>query len=146
MLIMLSSSNTWLIVGAILSSIAALLHGLIVWGGAPWYRFFGAGEAMASAAAAGRLYPAIVTLAIAAVLAGWAAYALAGAGVLPALPWQKAALVAITAIYLLRGLAILHLLVFASQQVTPFLVWSSLICLGYGIVHLIGVAQVWTRL
>lgn len=69
-----------------------------------------------------RLYPAIVTLAIAAGLAGWAAYALAGAGVLPALPWQKAALVAITAIYLLRGVAILPLLVFASQQATPFLV------------------------
>ena len=146
MLIMLSSCNTRLIVGSILSGIAALLHVAIVIGGAPWYRFFGAGEAMASAAAAGRLYPAIVTLAIAAVLAGWAAYALAGAGVLPALPWQKAALVAITAIYLLRGLAILPLLVFASQQATPFLVWSSLICLGYGIVHLIGVAQVWTRL
>lgn len=146
MLIMLSSCNTWLIVGAILSSIAALLHVAIVIGGAPWYRFFGAGEAMASAAAAGRLYPAIVTLAITAVLAGWAAYALAGAGVLPAQPWQKAVLVAITAIYLLRGLAILPLLVFASQQATPFLVWSSLICLGYGIVHLIGVTQVWTRL
>ena len=146
MLIMLSSSNTWLIVGAILSSIAALLHGLIVRGGAPWYRFFGAGEAMASAAAAGRLYPAVVTLAIAAVLAGWAAYALAGAGVLPALPWQKAALVAITAIYLLRGLAILPLLLLAREQATPFLVWSSLICVACGGVHLVGVAQVWERL
>jgi hypothetical protein len=146
MLIMLSPGNAWLIVGAILSSIAALLHVAIVIGGAPWYRFFGAGEAMASAAAAGRLYPAVVTLAIAAVLAGWAAYALAGAGVLPALPWQKAALVAITAIYLLRGLAILPLLLLAREQATPFLVWSSLICLGYGIVHLAGLAQVWERL
>lgn len=138
--------NIWLIGGAVLSGIAALLHVLIVWGGAPWYRFFGAGEDMASAAAAGQLYPAVVTLCIALVLSAWAAYALAGAGVLTALPRQKAALVAITAIYLMRGLAILPLLVFASQQATPFLVWSSLICLGYGIVHLIGVAQVWTRL
>ncbi|MBS0353164.1 MAG: hypothetical protein JSR83_04590 [Proteobacteria bacterium] len=138
--------NIWLIGGAALSAIAALLHVLIVWGGAPWYRFFGAGEDMASAAAAGQLYPAVVTLCIALVLSAWAAYALAGAGVLTALPRQKAALVAITAIYLMRGLAILPLLVFASQQATPFLVWSSLICLGYGIVHLIGVAQVWTRL
>lgn len=139
-------NNPWLIGGAVLSSIAALLHVLIVWGGAPWYRFFGAGEPMASAAAAGRLYPAVVTLAIAAVLGGWAAYALAGASVLPALLWQKAALVAITAIYLLRGLAILPLLLLARERATPFLLWSSLICLGYGIVHLIGVAQVWTRL
>lgn len=146
MLIVPSSCNTWLIVGAILSSIAALLHVAIVIGGAPWYRFFGAGEAMAGAAAAGRLYPAVVTLAIAAVLAGWAAYALAGAGVLPALPWQKSALVAITAIYLLRGLAILPLLLLAREQATPFLVWSSLICVAYGGVHLVGMAQVWERL
>ncbi|MBS0372273.1 MAG: hypothetical protein JSS57_24075 [Proteobacteria bacterium] len=138
--------NIWLIGGAVLSGIAALLHVLIVWGGAPWYRFFGAGEGMASAAAAGQLYPAVVTLCIALVLSAWAAYALAGAGVLTALPRQKAVLVAITAIYLMRGLAILPLLVFASQQATPFLVWSSLICLGYGIVHLVGVAQAWTRL
>lgn len=138
--------NIWLIGGAVLSGIAALLHVLIVWGGASWYRFFGAGEGMASAAAAGQLYPAVVTLCIALVLSAWAAYALAGAGVLTALPRQKAALVAITAIYLVRGLAILPLLVFVSQQATPFLVWSSLICLGYGIVHLIGVAQTWTRL
>jgi len=139
-------NNLWLIFGAVLSGIAALLHVAIVIGRAPWYRFFGAGEAMANAAAAGRLYPAIVTLAIATVLAGWAAYALAGAGVLPALPWQKAALVAITAIYLLRGLAILPLLLLAREQATPFLLWSSLICLGYGIVHLIGVTQEWTQL
>lgn len=138
--------NVWLIGGAVLSGIAALLHVLIVWGGPPWYRFFGAGEDMASAAAAGRFYPAVVTLGIALVLSAWAAYALAGAGVLPALPWQKSALLAIAAIYLTRGLAILPLLVFASQRATPFLLWSSLICLGYGIVHLIGVAQVWTRL
>lgn len=138
--------NIWLIGGAVLSGIAALLHVLIVWGGAPWYRFFGAGDGMASAAAAGQLYPAVVTLCIALVLSAWAAYALAGAGVLTALPRQKAVLVAITAIYLMRGLAILPLLVFASQQATPFLVWSSLICLGYGIVHLVGVAQAWTRL
>lgn len=138
--------NIWLIGGAVLSGIAALLHVLIVWGGASWYRFFGAGEGMASAAAAGQLYPAVVTLCIALVLSAWAAYALAGAGVLTALPRQKAALVAITAIYLVRGLAILPLLVFVNQQATPFLVWSSLICLGYGIVHLIGVAQAWTRL
>lgn len=53
---MLSPYNTWLIVGAVLSGVAALLHVAIVFGGASWYRFFGAGERMASAAAAGRLY------------------------------------------------------------------------------------------
>ena len=138
--------NLWLIAAAILSGIAALLHVAIVFGGAPWYRFFGAGESMASAAEAGRLYPAVVTFAIALVLGGWAAYALSGAGVLPALPLLKLALVGITGAYLLRGLAIVPLFVFARDKATPFLIWSSVICIGYGVVHLAGVLQTWTRL
>jgi len=138
--------NLWLIAAAVLSGIAALLHVAIVFGGAPWYRFFGAGEQMASAAEAGRLYPTVVTLGIALVLAGWAAYALAGAGVLPVLPWLKLALVGITGVYLLRGLAIVPLFVFARDKATPFLIWSSIICIGYGVVHLVGVLQEWKRL
>lgn len=138
--------NTWLIAGAILSGFAALLHVAIVIGGAPWYRFFGAGERMASAAAAGRLYPAVVTFGISFVLGCWAAYALSGAGVLPVLPLLKLVLITITGIYLLRGLAIIPLLIAAREKATPFLIWSSVICVGYGVVHLVGVAQVWGKL
>lgn len=143
---MLASYNSWLIVAAALSTVAALLHVAIVFGGAPWYRFFGAGENMASAAEAGRAYPAIVTLCIAVVLALWAAYALSGAGLLAALPFLKWCLAAITAIYLLRGLAVFPLFLFAREQATPFLVWSSVICIGYGVVHLVGIMQIWSQL
>lgn len=138
--------NVVLIIAAGLSAIAALLHVGIVFGGAPWYRFFGAGESMASACAAGRAYPAIVTFGIAAVLGAWAAYALAGAGVIAPLPWMRAALVAITAVYLLRGFAIVPLWLFARPKATPFLFWSSLICIGYGALHLVGVTQAWAGL
>ena len=143
---MSGQANLALIVAATLSGIAALLHVGIIIGGAPWYRFFGAGERMARAASAGRVYPTVVTLAIATVLGLWAAYALAGAGVLAPLPWMKAALAAITGIYLLRGLAIVPLLLFARPKATPFLVWSSLVCIGYGAIHLVGVAQAWRAL
>ena len=143
---MLTPFNIWLIVGAFLSGVAALLHVAIVFGGAPWYRFFGAGERMASAAAAGRLYPAVVTFGIALVLGCWAAYALSGAGVLPALPLLQLGLATITAIYLLRGLAIIPLLIAGRDKATPFLIWSSVICVGYGVVHLVGLAQVWVQL
>lgn len=142
----LAPYNTWLIVAAALSTVAALLHVAIVLGGAPWYRFFGAGESMASAAEAGRAYPAIVTLGIAGVLALWAAYALSGAGLLAALPFLKWCLAAITAVYLLRGLAVFPFFLFAREQATPFLVWSSVICIGYGVVHLVGIMQVWGQL
>ena len=140
---MLTEANTPLVVAAAFSAIAALLHVGIVVGGAPWYRFFGAGERMASAAAAGRWYPAIVTFGIATVLALWSAYALSGAGIIAPLPLLRWALITITGIYLARGLAVVPLLVFARSRVTPFLLWSSLVCIVYGAVHLLGLSQVW---
>lgn len=138
--------NTLLIVGAVLSGVAALLHIGIVIGGPAWYRFFGAGESFASAAAAGRWWPALITLGIVSVLGLWAAYALSGAGVIQPLPLLKLALVLITAAYLLRGLALVPVLLVARSQVTPFLFWSSVICIGYGAFHLFGLIQVWSRL
>lgn len=143
---MTTSFNLWLVGAAALSGVAALLHVGIIFGGAPWYRFFGAGERMASAAEAGRIYPTVVTLGITAVLTLWAAYALSGAGLLPALPFLRWCLSAITLVYLARGLAIVPLFLFARAQATPFLVWSSIICIGYGVVHLMGIIQVWSKL
>ncbi|MDP3651498.1 MAG: hypothetical protein Q8R67_07435 [Rhodoferax sp.] len=143
---MATEPNTPLLVAACLSAVAALLHVGIVVGGAPWYRFFGAGERMAASAAAGRFYPAVVTSGIATVLALWSAYALSGAGILAPLPQLKLALVVITGIYLVRGLAIVPLLTFARARATPFLVWSSFVCIFYGAVHLLGLTQVWHTL
>ena len=138
--------NCALLVGAVLSAIAALLHVACIVGGPAWYRFFGAGERMARAAERGSWYPALATLGVTAVLLAWAAYALSAAGALSPLPLLKAGIVAITAVYLLRGLVLVPVLAFKPSQATPFVVWSSLICLGYGIVHLVGVVQVWTKL
>ncbi len=64
---------------------------------------------MARAAARGDWTPALITLAITAVLLMWAAYAFSGAGTLPRLPLLRTGLVTITAIYLLRGLILVPL-------------------------------------
>ena len=141
-----SEYNIPLVVGAGLSAIAALLHVCVIFGGPAWYRFFGAGERMAAGAAAGHLYPALVTLLIACVLGAWAAYALSGAGVLRPLPLLALALPVITAVYLLRGLVAVALFVFDRRRLTAFWVWSSLVCLVYGVVHLVGLVQVWPDL
>ena len=140
------SYNAALVVSAGLSAVAALLHVGIVIGGPAWYRFFGAGEGFASAAAAGRWWPGFVTLGIAGVLGIWAAYALSGAGVLQPLPLLKPALVAITAVYLLRGLAPVPMVLAGKADLTPFLLWSSVICTAYGAAHLWGLVEVWPRL
>jgi hypothetical protein len=135
-----------LILGAILSTLAALLHvGCIIFG-ASWYRFFGAGEEMARMAEAGSWRPTIVTLCITTVLVLWALYALSGAEVIRRLPMLRPALCVITGIYVLRGLAAIPVALIVPAQRTPFLWWSSLICLGFGIVHLIGLRAAWPRL
>lgn len=134
----------WLILAAALNALAALIHVGVVLGGPDWYRRFGAGEGMARLAAQGSAYPALVTLGIALVLATWAAYALAGAGVLARPPFLRTVLVAVTAIYLVRGIAGFLLAAFAPGGNSPaFWLWSSTICLAIGAVHAAGVWLAW---
>jgi len=139
-------SGAALVLAAALDAAAALLHLGVIVGGPAWYRFFGAGERLARMAEARRWEPAVITLAIAGALATWAAYALSGAGVLPALPLRAPVLCAITAVYLLRGLVIVPALLRPRGPATDFAIWSSAICLGFGAVHLVGVIQRWDAL
>ena len=137
--------NPWLIVGGSLSLAAALLHLAVIAGGPDWYRFFGAGEGMARAAARGSLMPAVITLGIAGILAIWAAYAFAGAGVIRRLPLMRTALVVISAIYLARGMLILSPSA-SDQPDATFMLWSSLVVLGYGIAYAVGTWRAWPHL
>ncbi len=137
--------NNWLIAGGVLSLIASVLHIACIVGGPDWYRYFGAGEAMARAAERGEAYPALLTLAIAAILALWGAYAFAGAGLIRRLPLMRTALVAITAVYLLRGLALIPALTVPAMG-GAFNIWSSVIVLGYGIAHAVGTVRAWPSL
>ncbi len=129
-----------------LSALAAILHLGIIVNGAGWYRFFGAGEAMARAAEKGRWTPAIVTAGIAVVLASWSAFAWSGAGVLPRLPLLRPVLCAITLVYLLRGLLLVPALVRPHTAATRFWIWSSVTCLAFGAAHLVGLVRRWDAL
>lgn len=139
-------TNYYLIAGGALSALAALAHiGCIVFG-ASWYRFFGAGEKMVQMVEAGSSRPTRVTLLVAAVLLGWSAYALSGAGVIPRLPFLRLILGAITAVYLLRGLLFFLLIPHFPGNSMSFWLWSAAICLGIGLLHLAGLVQVWDSL
>lgn len=138
--------STWLIIGGWLSVLAALLHIACIFGGADWYRFFGAGEGMARAAARGDLRPTLITLSIGAILLIWAAYAFSGAGSLPHLPVLRTGLIAIAAIYLLRGLIFVPLHMWRPQHSDSFAIWSSLIVLVYGTVYAVGTIKAWRYL
>jgi hypothetical protein len=141
-----SPHNYWLIIGGILSAIAALMHIAIIIGGPDWYRFFGAGEGMARAAAQGRMMPTLITLGIATMLAIWAAYAFSGAGLMPRLPLLRTALVIISSIYLLRAMAVVPLLLTSTEQSPAFWLWSSGIVLIYGLAYAIGTWRAWPEL
>lgn len=134
------------VLGGGLSALVALLHLAIIFGGGSWYRFFGAGERMAAAAEAGRLYPAAVTAAITLVFSVWAAYAFSGAGLLPPLPLRRSVLTLITAIYLVRGLVVPLLLIRNRFRPPLFVLWSSASSAGIGAIHFVGLVQSWHAL
>lgn len=138
--------NPWLVAGGVLSALAAILHLAVIAGGPDWYRFFGAGEEMARMAERGLLRPTLYTLGIASILGIWSAYAFAGAGLLPRLPLIRTALVAISAVYLLRGLAPIPLALLRPELLGPFALWSSLIVSVYGVCYAIGTWRAWPAL
>ena len=138
--------NPFLIVGGVLSAAASLLHLAVIAGGPAWYRFFGAGEGMARMAEQGSLTPTLVTIGIATVLAVWAAYAFSGTGVIPRLPLMRTALVLISSVYLLRGLVLIPALIINRGSPEPFVLWSSLIVLVYGLSYAVGTWIAWPAL
>ena len=138
--------DRWLIAGGVLSAAAAALHLAVIAGGPDWYRFFGAGEGMARMAERGMAYPVVVTLSIALILAIWAAYAFAGAGLIRRLPMMRTALVLISCVYVLRGLMLAPLLALKPEFVDSFAIWSSLIVLVYGIAYAVGTWRAWPAL
>ncbi|WP_234446536.1 MULTISPECIES: hypothetical protein [unclassified Luteimonas] len=101
---------------------------------------------MAQLHGAGHWYPTVVTLAIAGVLAAWSAYALSGAGVIRRLPLRRTVLSAVTAIYMVRGVAFVPVMAYFPGNSMVFWLVSSSICLLIGIVHLVGLRQSWGRL
>ena len=139
-------ANRWLVAGGVLSAAAALLHLAIIVGGPDWYRSFRAGEGIARAAERGEARPALIATGIAAVLLLWSAYAISGSGLIRRLPLLRTALVAISAIYLTRGLIPLPLLIVEPELVDSFVLWSSLVVLAYVLAYAIGTWTQWPRL
>ena len=88
------------------SLLVALLHVYVIINGAPAYRFFGAGETLAS-------------------MAGWRVWPL---------PKLRLGLIVIAAIYTLRGAAVLPALLFR-MHMSAFDLWSSWISLAIGVLH-----------
>lgn len=135
-----------LLAGGAGTALASLLHVAIIVGGAPWYRFFGAGERMAQMSTRGSVYPAVLTAVIAIVLALWSLYAWSGAGLLRPLPMLRPVLVVIAAIFSARGLLGIPVVLFVRHPYAaelrarmPFMITTSLVCIALAICFAAGV-------
>jgi hypothetical protein len=101
---------------------------------------------MAQMAERGEMRPHLITAFIVLVLTTWSLYALSGAGALITLPLLRFGLCVITGIYLLRGLAGFLLIRKPMGRSPAFWAISSAICLAGGLLHLVGLLQVWDAL
>lgn len=98
--------TTLLIFAAVTDFLLAAMHGAVIVIGPKGYRFFRAGERMATLAERGHWYPAVLTLCLTGVFVAWGLYALAAAGVGFDLPYARMVTLAVATIFTLRGLAI----------------------------------------
>jgi magnesium-transporting ATPase (P-type) len=146
---MMLVGNQWLRIGGILSFAVALLHLVIIFVGAPAYRYFGAGEDMARAAESGAVFPALLTFVLVVIFVLWGLYALSGAGVIRRLPLLRMALIVIGVIYALRGVAVfqqIFQMVTSSAQVEARQIVFSSVSLAIGLAYLIGTMKNWRTL
>jgi hypothetical protein len=142
----MTDGKHWLLAAGWGSIAAALLHIACIIGGPSWYRWLGAGEAMAQSAARGSWSPALVTLFIAAVLAVWAAFAFSAAGLIGRLPLTRTALVLISLVLILRAVAGAFGPLWRPDLSASFMLWSSLMVLALGLCFAVGTWQAWPGL
>jgi hypothetical protein len=134
-----SAGKAWLTVGAGLNFAIALIHLGIIFAGGPAYVYFGAAD-LAVLAQAGSPVPALLTVCLTIVFIVFGVYALSGAGVVRRLPLLRLGLLAIGAVYTLRGLiVILDILRLVRGAGYPFrqTVFSAA-ALAIGLIYLIG--------
>jgi len=134
--------NKYLLSGGTFSILVALLHVAIILGGPDWYRFWGAGEQMATLEENGSLLPDLLTFFIAIIFFIWGLYAYSGAGLIRRLPLLKTALVVISSIYTICGL-LLFIDIFSPQHLTVFMLITSIVSFIAGLAHFIGTKQIW---
>jgi hypothetical protein len=142
------SGQRWLGAAAIGSFVVAVLHLVVIFIGAPGYAYLGAGD-LAPLAARGSPVPALLTLALAGMFALFGAYALSGAGRIRRLPVLRVALLAIGAVYTLRGMPLPLEAYALARGVAPFparyAVFSAA-SLAIGLLYLVGTTRLWSNL
>ncbi|WP_395009223.1 hypothetical protein [Undibacterium sp.] len=138
--------NIYLLAAAVCTSIAALLHFACIVFGAPLFRILGAGDVVVKMVEQGYSQPKWMAFFVGAALLICSAFTLSAAGVLMQLPWQRFVLCGLAVVLIVRALAFPWMKE-AFPGNSEFFWWSSsAICLLMGLLHAIGVAQLWKNL
>lgn len=141
---MTGRGTTLLKTGGFLNLGVALLHATIPFFGAPAYRYFGAGEDMATWAEQGSPLPGIITFGLAIVFAVFGLYAFSAAGAIRRLPLLTPGVLAVGGIFALRGGLGVPAAILMPDASTPVAanVAFSLVALAIGLLYLVGYAMV----
>lgn len=139
------NNHQYLLLAAILTGIAALAHLGCILFGADWYRFLGAGEAMAQMAEAGDPYPAQVTSVLVTILTLWSLYGLSGVRIMAPLPGLKLALPLISLIFMARAVGFVWIMPAFPENSLTFWWISSSICLVIALLYGLGAWQLFKR-
>jgi hypothetical protein len=130
-------------VGALLAAGVALLHVSLPFVAPEWYAYFGAAE-LGVAKRAGARWPDALTLALAAVFAGWAYYALAALGAARRPPLLRWGLAAIGGVCLLRGATLVpEVLALARGAIPLRYPVFSVVALAIGVAYAVGTWRAW---
>ena len=136
-----SLHNYLLLAGGYFSLAFAAFQVSVIWWSPSAVRYFGGPAELSMERPI--LY-AVLCLAVSEIVAVFGVYALSGAGKIRRLPLLRTVLIAVTGIYLLRGLLIIPQapVVLKHPGLVRFLVFSAIsLCLG--MVHLAGVVQLY---
>ncbi|WP_018277479.1 hypothetical protein WKI13_01220 [Teredinibacter turnerae] len=140
----------WLLPAA-LNGAVVVLHLAIILGGAAWYRFFGLADELVLWLEQGSWLPHFLLLGLASTFAVWMCFALSAAGIMRRFWMLRPVLTMVTLLYLVRGLAGLAAPLFylhpaMAVEGISYWIWSSLVCVAAGLVHLNALVDTWGAL
>ncbi|MGD8456592.1 MAG: hypothetical protein PVF83_09430 [Anaerolineales bacterium] len=132
--------NYFILIGAVLTTLIAILHIILVFKPALFRYISGGVESdLADMAIGGSNQTRLMTIGLAVIFAVWAIYGFSGAGLIGQLPLLRAGLILIGVIYVLRALAMPTEINMVMNQGYPvqFVVFSA-ISLVTGLFYLVG--------
>ena len=139
-------SRNAFIVGASIGLFGALTHWAAPLIGPDWYAFLHSPASVVTSARTGSWLAPSGAVVIGALMFLCAVYAFSGAGIIRRIPLLRTALVVITAICVLRGLALVPVLVLLPGRASGFDIIASLVWLLAGLSFLLGTVGSWRRL